>query len=154
VLVFDTSAFINGWRIHYRPTTFPTVWERVAEAMAAEFIIAPREVYNELQTKDDDVAHWAHARVHLFVEPSEAVQRAVGPIQASFKNPGVRDRADPFVVAEAPVRSFTVVTYEGTNSITGARTRRWEEKMPGICEELGIQCRIVPEALEMLGVTI
>jgi hypothetical protein len=154
VLVFDTSAYINGWRIHYRPATFPTVWERIAEAMADGHIIAPREVYNELQSKDDDVAAWAHARVQLFVEPSEAVQRKVGPIQESFKNPGVRDRADPFVIAEAEVRSFTVVTYEGTNAITGARTRRWEEKMPGICEQLGIQCRIVPEALEMLGVTI
>jgi hypothetical protein len=154
VLVFDTSAYINGWRIHYRPATFPTVWERIAEAMEDGRIMSPREVYNELQSKDDDVAAWAHDRVALFVDPSEQVQREVGPIQASFPNPGVRDKADPFVIAEAKVRGFTVITYEGTNAITGARTKRWGEKMPGICERLAIPCRIVPEALEILGITI
>ena len=80
------------------------------------------------------------------------MQAAVGPIQAYLPNPGVRDVADPFVIAEAQVRGFSVVTYEGTNTITGARTKRWAEKMPGICHKLGIPCCIVPEALAMLGV--
>lgn len=78
---------------------------------------------------------------------------ASGAIQARFPDPGVRDVADPFVIAEAQVRGFTVVTYEGTNTITGARTKRWAEKMPGICHDLEVPCCIVPQALAMLGVT-
>jgi hypothetical protein len=152
MLVFDTSAYINGWRYHYPPATFPTVWVRIGEAMDDGRIIAPREVYNELKAKDDDVFAWAKDRSGLFVEPSAEVQAEVGPIQAMFSNPGVRDRADPFVIAEAKVRRYTVVTYEGTNSFTGQRTRRWGEKMPGVCQTLGVPCRIVPEALTMLGV--
>lgn len=72
-----------------------------------------REVYNELQTKDDDVAAWAHERVALFVDPSEDVQQLIGPIQDGFPNPGVRDRADPFVIAEAKARGFTVIAWRG-----------------------------------------
>jgi hypothetical protein len=150
MLVFDTSAYINGWRVHYPPETFPSVWELFEECMRDGRIIAPREVYNELETKDDDVFAWAKRLEALFVDPSEAVQAAIGPIAALIPNYGVRDLADPFVMAEAKVRGSTVVTYEGTNTITGARTKKWAEKMPGICDQLGIPCCIVPEALGML----
>jgi hypothetical protein len=60
------------------------------------------------------------------------------------RNPGFRDRADPFVIAEARVRGFAVVTYEGTNTFTGQRARRWTEKMPGVCQTPRVPCRIVP----------
>lgn len=128
MLVFDTSAFINGWRYHYPPETFPSIWQLFDDAMADGRIIAPREVYNELREKDDVVFAWAKERAARFVDPSEAVQRAAGVIDARFPASEVRDRADPWVIAEAQVRSFTVVTYEGTNTITGARTKRWAER--------------------------
>ena len=56
--------------------------------------------------------------------------------------------------APAKHRGFTVVTYEGTNTLTGGRTKRWAEKMPGICQREGVPCCIVPETLEILGFTI
>ena len=152
MLVFDTSAFINGWRYHYRPDTFPSVWDRIGEAMTNGRIVSPRMVLVELKEKDDEVHTWAKERAALFVDPSPPVQAEVGQIQAMLPNPGVRDRADPFVMAEAKVRGFTVVTYEGTNTFTGRRTKRADEKMPGMCRRLGIGCCIVPDALAMLGV--
>ncbi len=151
MLVFDTSAFINGWRYHYPPGTFPSVWDLISTAMDDGRIVSPRMVLVELQSKDDDVYAWARQRAARFVDPTPAVQREIGPIQAMLPNPGVRDRADSFVMAEAKVRSFTVVTYEGTNTFTGRPTKRADEKMPGMCRTLGLDCRIVPEALTMLG---
>jgi Domain of unknown function (DUF4411) len=150
MLVFDTSAYLNGWRDHYPPSTFPSVWKLIDDAMADRRIIAPREVYNELIRKDDDMAAWAKIRVELFVEPSIEVQGEAGQILALLPNPGMRDGADPFVVAEAKVRQFTVVTYEG-RSFSGVPTKNWAKRMPGICKEVGVECRTVPEALSMLG---
>jgi hypothetical protein len=151
VLVFDTSAFINGWRYHYPPSTFPSIWELFGYAMADGRIVAPRAVYLELDDKDDEVFKWAKGLKQHFCEPTEAVQRLAGAIEATLPKPGVRDQADPFVIAEAELRGFTVVTYEGTNTITGARTKRWHEKMPGVCHQRNIACCIVPQALGMLG---
>jgi Domain of unknown function (DUF4411) len=65
-------------------------------------------------------------------------------------NPGVRDGADPFVIAEARVRSFVVVTYEG-RSFSGVPTKNWAKRMPGICQHLGVECRTLPEGLASLG---
>jgi hypothetical protein len=108
MLVFDTSAYLNGWRDHYPPKTFPSVWKLIENAMVDQRIITPREVLNELRSKDDDVASWAKTRAELFVEPSGQVQSEAGIILAMLPNPGIRDGADPFVVAEAKVRRMTL----------------------------------------------
>ena len=97
MLVFDTSAYLNGRRDHYPPATFPSVWDLVATAMADGRIVAPRAVYLELVAKDDEVTAWCKQQpAHVFVDPIEAVQRRVGAVYARFANPGRRDGADPF----------------------------------------------------------
>jgi hypothetical protein len=150
LLVFDTSAYINGWRDHYPPATFPSVWDFIAEAMDLGRIILPREVYRELVAKDDDIKEWAKERSAFSLDASPDVQRAVGAIYAQFPRPGRRDGADPFVIAEAQMRGFTVVTYEG-RSFSGIPTKNWDKTMPSICKHVGVPCRTVPEALAMLG---
>jgi hypothetical protein len=150
MLVLDTSAVINGRRDHYPVGTFPGVWQLVEQAMSDGRIIAPREVYRELVGQDDEIAKWAKERTGDFVDPNEQVQEAVGPIYAQFPRPGRRDGADPFVIAEARVRGFTVVTYEG-RSFSGLPTARWDRSMPGICQHIGVPCATLPEALAILG---
>lgn len=150
MLVFDTSAYINGWRDHLPQGTFPSVWELVAREMQSGRIVAPREVFVELTRKDDDVCKWAKDREVVFVEPTPDVQREAGQILSLLPNPGVRDGADPFVIAEAKIRGYTVVTYEG-RSFSGALTRNWHRRMPGICQQLSVPCCTLPEALARLG---
>ena len=155
MFVFDTSAYINGWRDHYPPQTFPGVWSLVEEALVDGRVVSPREVYNERVRKDDDVAAWAKERLQGFVEPTPDVMRAAGVIfERELPNSGDRDAADPWVIAEARLRKLTVVTYEG-RTFSGVPTseRRWARSMPGICRRLGVGCMTLPEALGRLGGT-
>lgn len=154
MLVFDTSAFINGWRFHYPPKTFPSVWELISAAMTDGRIRCPQMVFEELRAKDDEVFAWVQARAGLFVDPTPEVQAEAGRIDELFADTAVRDRADPFVIAEAVVHRFAVVTYEGTNTFTGRPTKRADQKMPGICRQVGVECLIVPGALGRLGASI
>jgi hypothetical protein len=119
MLVLDTSAFLNGRRDHYPPATFPSVWELIADAMGDGRILPPRE----LTAKDDEIAEWTKELAGLFVDPEPEVQRAAGVIYGLFPGAGRRDGADPFVLAEAQVRGFTVVTYEG-RTFSGVPTTR------------------------------
>jgi Domain of unknown function (DUF4411) len=153
VYVFDSSAYINGWRDHYPPITFPSVWQLIETAFADGRVLSPREVYNELTRKDDDVAAWAKARIDGFAEPTEEVMRAAGAIfEHELPQSGDRDAADPWVIAEARIRDFTVVTYEG-RTFSGVPTSdaRWASSMPGICKRLSVGCATLPEALGDLG---
>lgn len=149
MLVFDTSAFINGRNDHYPPATFPSVWQLVEEALVDGKIFLARQVWVELCEKDDDIKKWIKA--HEAVDPVQAVQESVGGIYQQFSkgNPR-RDGADPFVIAEAKYRELTVVTYEG-RSFSGVPTVKWEKSMPGICKKFEVPCRTLPEALAMLG---
>lgn len=153
MLVGDTSMYINGRRDHLPPDTFPSVWSLIEAAIADGRIIVPREVYRELRAQDDEVAAWIHELEQSVVEPSQEVQRRAGEFLAEFPSPGVRNQADPFILAEAEIRSFTVVTYEG-RTFSGVPTRRWARTMPGVCQRFGIECCTLPEALGRLGAQI
>jgi len=57
----------------------------------------------------------------------------------NFK-PG-RDKADPFVIAEAKLAGFAVATYEGrspTGSVARAKARI--DNIPTICEKFEVRC--------------
>jgi hypothetical protein len=86
-------------------------------------------------------------------EPSPEVQQDTGVIQGHFPNPGVRNGADPFILAEARGRGFHVVTYAG-QSFSGVPTSRWHRTMPGICQHFSVPCCTLPEALEHLGLKV
>jgi len=152
VFVFDTSAYISGWHHHLRPKTFPGVWSLIEAALDDGRIVSPRAVYAELETKDDDLIAWAKPRTALFVDPSEDVQRAAGLIQGDLPHNPLRNTADPWVIAEAQARGWTVVTYEG-QTFSGAPipTARWHRSMPGICQRYGVVCVTLPDAIDALG---
>lgn len=151
MFVFDTSAFLNGWRDHLPPSTFGSVWEFIDSCLDGGRIIGPRQVYVEITKKDDDVAKWVKERQARFVDPDPAVQGIAGElwIRLYAANPQ-RNQADPWVIAEAKSRGITVVTYEG-RSFAGIPTKKWATSMPGICQHENVACVTLPEALTALG---
>lgn len=150
MLVFDTSAYLSGWRHHFRPRNFPGVWTLIERALDDGRIVSPRAVYTELEAKDDDVFAWARPRAALFVDATEVVQRAVGVIEQALPHNPLRNVADPWVVAEAQARGWTVITYEG-QTFAGVPTTRWHRSMPGICQEYHVACATLPDAIDTLG---
>jgi hypothetical protein len=85
----------------------------VETAIDDERIVVPREVYREVRQQEDALSELVHRHAAAVAEPSEQVQVLAGQYQATYFTAGLRDRADPFVMAEAKIRSATVVTYEG-----------------------------------------
>lgn len=121
----------------------------VGAALEESRIILPREVFREITKQDDDVKQFIDRYSSLAVDPSPEVQKEAGAIYQTLPKPGVRDVADPFVIAEAKVRGFTVVTYEG-RSFSGVPTKNWAKTMPGICKRLKVPCCTMPEAITAL----
>jgi hypothetical protein len=150
VFVFDTSAYVNGWRHHFRPRNFPGVWALIEAALDDDRVVSPRAVYTELEAKDDDVFAWAKPRAARFIDPTEAIQRAAGIIQQDLPNTPLRNAADPWVIAEAQSRGWTVVTYEG-QTFSGVPTVRWHRSMPGVCQRYGVAAATLPDAIDALG---
>jgi hypothetical protein len=153
VFVFDTSAFINGSRHHYFLDTMPGVWTLVEAAIEDGRVVIPREVYRELLAQDDEITALVRRHEEAIAEPSERVQRRAGELQGMFPKPGLRDLADPFIMAEAESRGFAVVTYEGI-TFAGEPAKKADDKLPALCEQVGIACCTLPQALRDLGLDL
>jgi hypothetical protein len=150
VLVFDTSAYINGRKHHLPIETFPGPWDFIGQCMEDRRIVSPLVVLTELESVDDEIYRWALERQEAFLEPSPAVQKAAGEIQAQLPPSKTRGLADPWVIAQAQLLGFAVVTYEG-QTFAGVPTKNWSRSMPGMCKKLGVECVTLPQALASLG---
>ena len=124
--VLDTSAIIDGHR-HYPSATFTKLWKLISELVGLFRLVCPRKVLDELEKRDDKCTAWARSLPGLVVEAAEPVVSIVAEITDSYPKWVSKGRnwADPWVIAEAEHRNFTVVTQERNN----------RPSIPRICRE-------------------
>jgi uncharacterized protein with PIN domain len=96
------------------------------------------EVLRELERKDDGIHKWIKEREAMVVPIDAEVQEYVVEIMSKYsrlvdskKN---RSVGDPWVIALAQARGFTVVTGEKS---TGTLLK---PKIPDVCRDLGVPC--------------
>jgi hypothetical protein len=147
---FDTSAFINGQRDLFRPTTFGPLWDVIAKMIEAHEILAVDEVKWEIRRKDDDVAKWVLAQRGLFVPLEHDIQKATKEVLAACprlmaQHGANRNSADPFVVGLALTRGGTVVTQE-----TPANSSR-KPRIPDACIAVGVPWMTLPDFVDAQG---
>jgi len=111
----DSSGILDLFR-YYPPDVFPTIWTQMDAAARGGIIFAIDEVYRELEKKDDVAFEWLKARRMIVVELDTQVQQRVAAILKvhprlvdTRRN---RSSGDPFVIALAQSRGFSVVTGE------------------------------------------
>src|SRR3954453_327361 len=131
----------------------PSVWDLVEAAIDDGRVTVPREVYREVVDQEDEISDLLKRHKDAVVEPSREVQIGAGQLEHQFPKPGLRDRADPFVMDEAEMREFAVVTYEGI-TFSGAPARGADKKLPALCGRLSISCTTLPQALRQLGLRL
>jgi len=155
VVVADTSALIGAWHAHYPPASIRGFWAFLDEAMHDGRVIVPSLVFDEIVEQSDGLSRWLRDRHQLVVPPGEDVQRFAGYLQATYRFAVGRDKADPFVIAEAHVRVFVVATYEG-RSPTGktAKSKKDVDSMPTICKAEKIACYQPAEAWARAGLVM
>lgn len=133
----DSSGILDLFR-YYPPDVFPTIWTQMDSAARNGIIFAIDEVYRELEKKDDVAFGWLKTRRMIVVALDTPIQQRVAAILAvhprlvdTRKN---RSSGDPFVIALAQSRGFSVVTGEKPSGVL-ARPR-----IPDVCGALKIPC--------------
>lgn len=143
----DTSALIE-LKMLYRMKTFPSLWDKLSDLVKQDRLIAPREVLNELEAKDDELFRWFKKHKKMFKAANQDQIDTAKEILTKFPqlvdpNKQIPD-ADPFVIALAIVRNkerslfgekFIVVTREERTGSGGGRP-----KIPDVCVAYGIEC--------------
>lgn len=130
IYCLDTSAIVEGRRRAYPPDLFVQLWMNIKALIERGRFAAPEEVRAELAAKDDETFAWAKSRTGLFVPLDAGQIRATRVVANRFpgfvNSPRAKNRADPFVIALAGLRGYTVVTQERPGSPDSP-------KMPTVC---------------------
>lgn len=134
----DTSALLDGLERYYVESSFPGVWEKVDELIAAGRLFISEEVYEEAKKRTGVVKAWCDRDTtgKLIIPTDGAVTREVKAILAETPRLVMalkdRNRADPFVIALAKIRGATVVTGEGDDG------NEKHPKIPHVCAKRGV----------------
>ena len=135
----DTSALIDLWRKLYPPDVFSSLWGEIGSLVHKKELISPKEVLRELSVKDDELLVWVktHDIRKMFKAIDREQQNSVSNILSSFQgliDPNAIVGADPFVIALAMSRGWSVITSERPAN-PGSRP-----KIPDVCRSYSIKC--------------
>lgn len=159
IYCIDTSAWIDMKEL-YPARIFLTLWNKLDVLVKSGRVIAPQEVYSELDKKDDEVLQWVKQRKRLFKSLNDEEQLAlVFDIQEKFPNLVDPQKetpdADPFVVALAflETRNLTmigdqcvVVSQEKPSSNVSDKP-----KIPDACNAYGVKHLSILDLLDNEG---
>jgi hypothetical protein len=132
----DTCALLDIFGRKFPRDLYTDLWPSFEAAVARGEIISVREVYQEIQRRDDAVVQWAKGHTEFFVDPDESqlselaciVNRHPDCLDILKRKPAL---ADPWVISAASAWGLTVVTSESPDS---------PRKIPGVCSSEGIPC--------------
>ena len=101
----DTNALIDLWRRFYPLDIFPSLWKDLEALIPEDYLIAPREVLNELEKWDDELLKWAKNHKKMFKDLDYDQMQQVTKVLKDFPSLVDPDKttpdADPFVIALA-----------------------------------------------------
>lgn len=147
IYCIDTSALIHAWRDLYPPDVFGTFWDQLSDLSHRRRLIAPYDVFLELERRDDAICAWAKAHEHMFVELDEDGQSVVQQIVDKYSHIVPKESpdgiwADPYVIALAYTSGATVVTGEKLKP-PGSKWIR----IPNICNDMSVPWKTVLELI-------
>lgn len=151
----DASSIIR-LKQDFPRKVFPAVWEKVEELIRVGRLIAPDEVYREIE-KDDVLSPWAKKHKKMFVKPDQQQIDAAKDVASRFPSLAKPGRfgpaADPFVVGLAHLQ-----TQKQPNSLyaPGAECfvvteERGPASIPGACKQYKLTCISLVEVFEREG---
>jgi hypothetical protein len=140
--LLDANVFIQAKNLQYGFDFCPAFWDWLAQAHDAGRLHSIRQVGDELNAGDDELAGWADERGDaFFVQPDATVLGAAPRVSAWVMQQGYEPAAvnnflqvaDFWLVAAALAGHHAVVTHE----VASPTLRRI--KIPNVCVGLGVE---------------
>lgn len=154
--VLDTNVFLQPHNERYYSMDWHgAYWEYLDRLLVDGTAISAARAFEELHT-GEPVGDWAQSRKGYFVPASTESVNAVSRITSDVLRERPADspytmpflsKADPWIIAEAEVRGWTVVTFERPKP-----NATLDLKIPDVCNWRNVRCVSLWVMLEETGV--
>ncbi|WP_213573258.1 DUF4411 family protein [Rhodococcus sp. USK13] len=134
----DTNVIVLMKR--YTPRDLhPSLWQAVEALVSDGRLMIPREVLEELDRVEDELAPWAKRMDGFVDEPTLEDIQIVADISAAHPGwvVGQQNGADPWVVAQAYRLGSVIVTDERAK---GPNTADKNLKIPNVAAKYNVEC--------------
>ncbi len=148
--IIDTSSLIELNK--YNPMdVYPGVWAKIEQLINSNRLVAPKEVFNEIEQTDDSLSAWSKTQSKMFIEPTIRQIKIVKDILDKYPSLIKIDRrydADPWVIALAidlidnPQQTLHTIK---RIVVTEEKLRGNKIKIPFVCEKFRI------ESMDIIG---
>jgi len=151
----DASSIIR-LKQDFPRKVFPSVWEKVEDLIRAGRLIAPDEVFREIE-KDDVLGPWAKQHKKMFIKPDQEQINAAKHVAARFPGLAKPGRfgpaADPFVVglARLQTQKQSGSLYEQQAKCIVVTEERGPESILGACKHYELTSVSLVELFEREG---
>jgi len=136
--VFDTGVWVVLFR-HYPESTFSGLWKNFNLMVTDGRILSSSEVIRELKSYEDSVYQQAINIDHVFSKPSAEELKIIKDLVNKYKYLiSARNINNGWPVADYHVLALAKVA--GGIVVTTEQFKPNSQKIPNICDELGVEC--------------
>ncbi len=164
----DANNFITGWKTHYPPSVFPSLWKHIAAQQANLIIIKP--IYDEIEplnsndaqkplhelVKTRPIKAWLIQQNFQTAKTNASVETLSLQLEQKYgippNNQAGANKNDITLIAYAKMHDIPVVTFEEKQLQPPLDKNRY--KIPLICQEEDVRCIKLPQCLEELNIII
>ena len=156
MFVFDTSALID-MKHWYPMDVFKEIWRKMDLMARNGEIVAPVEVLNEIEKKDDVLKEWCRAHRNMFVDVDDGMVMAFEKVKDEYDenywetNINQEYWADPWVIALALDIEIIVEGRKEHPVIVTSENKTKANRIPTIAKRFGLKSLNVPEFMKEIG---
>lgn len=164
--LLDSNIYINFYDRYYRMTFFPTFWMRLVNILNSKVVI-PDIVVSETY-QDENFSKWLkdnykgdYLKHGEFAQSWSEVINYVDSCGYYKSEAIMSDRgwgnvriADPWLIAIAKEKGYTIVTDEIKNPNLNLKNPSKSVKIPDVCHGMGVRCITMNQFFEKVGLLI
>ncbi|MCL2221240.1 MAG: DUF4411 family protein [Oscillospiraceae bacterium] len=148
IFLLDANAFIEPYKKFYTFTIAPGFWDFLKNEIETGKVALLDVVAKEISKGKDDLAAWMDTHTATVIDRrSPDILASYGKILTHIQTSGnyteralttwAGDIADPWIIATALARKYTIVTFEQPNSSLGTSLTS-RPKIPDVCRTFGV----------------
>jgi len=159
--LLDTNTLITPSRSYYSFNIAPRFWAFLQDEIVLGNLIVMDMVAEEISKGKDILSNWLKTiNVSPLDRRSSDILICYGKILTHIQESdsytdralalwAKDDHADPWIVAAAAARKFTIITFEKPSLSSLGNNKTSKPKIPDVCREFGVNCIDIFSFLEI-----